>query len=112
MGGTDTQKAECSLMKKGSSIKRGLLSLYYYSISDIIAQANFQQHFSRKILQKREENQSYKYANIPGLKFLRMFFYSTACFLDGFEGWFIARISSHAVFLKYAKLRQLYAKRA
>jgi hypothetical protein len=29
-------------------------------------------------------------------------------FLDGFEGYLIARISSHAVFLKYGKLRQLY----
>jgi hypothetical protein len=29
-------------------------------------------------------------------------------FLDGMEGFMIARISTLAVFIKYAKLRQLY----
>jgi hypothetical protein len=29
-------------------------------------------------------------------------------FLDGMEGFIIARISTYAVFIKYAKLRQLH----
>ena len=33
-------------------------------------------------------------------------------FLDGYHGFVIARISAHATFLKYAKLKQLWREKA
>jgi hypothetical protein len=42
----------------------------------------------------------------PVFKFIRDFILKLG-FLDGYTGFVICRISAHAAFLKYAKLRQL-----
>jgi hypothetical protein len=43
----------------------------------------------------------------PVFKFIKMYFINFG-FLDGTEGFIIARISSKAVYIKYAELRKLY----
>lgn len=100
-------------MKPGSRIhhlKGDLLHYSYYSISQHVAQAN---HFSditaRMLHAKGKKSFIFNILFNPCLKFVRDYFINLG-FLDGYYGYVICRISAHATFLKYIKLKQLGKK--
>lgn len=83
----------------------------YYSIDEHVTQANrFSTLTAEDMFRKNKRVGMLKHWIAPGFRFFRMFILRGG-FLDGYYGWVIARISAHAVFLKYAKLRQFYAQR-
>ncbi len=83
----------------------------YYTIQDHVAQANrFSTLAAEDLFARNKKIGILKTMIAPGFRFFRMYILR-AGFLDGYYGWVIARISAHAVFLKYTKLHQLYAQR-
>ena len=102
-------------MDPGSRIKhiRGdLLHYSYYSISQHEEQANNFSGISARMLYARGKRSGIlKLLFKPCFKFLRDYFINLG-FLDGYYGYVICRISAHATFLKYAKLRQLRRNKA
>lgn len=82
----------------------------YYTLEEHVAQANRFSTLSAQDLYRKNKKAGFlKLWFAPGFRFFRMFILRGG-FLDGQAGWVIARISSHAVFLKYSKLRQLHAQ--
>jgi len=80
----------------------------YYSIEEHISQANkFSSIGAREIFDGGRRPPFCKLLLSPVLKFIKDYFIK-AGFLDGYYGYVICRISAHATFLKYAKLKQLY----
>lgn len=98
-------------MQAGSSqsqLKGNILHYSYYSIQDHIKQVNTFTDIAAKALLMTGKR--FSFVNLffsPPVKFLKMYLLKLG-FLDGFEGYIIAKISAHAAFIKYAKLRQLY----
>ncbi|MCK9612758.1 MAG: glycosyltransferase family 2 protein [Bacteroidales bacterium] len=91
-------------------LKGNILHYSYYTISEHVNQVNkFSEIAAHAYYSKRIKGATVKLLISPVLKFIKMYLIYLG-FLDGYEGFVIARISSHAVFLKYAKLRQLYKK--
>ncbi len=91
-------------------LKGTLLHYSYYSISEHIVQANKFSDISAKGLFDRGNKSSlFKIYFSPKFKFLRDFVLKLG-FLDGYYGYVICKISAHAAFLKYAKLKQLRRK--
>lgn len=82
----------------------------YYTLEEHVAQANrFSTLVAEDLFAKNKKAGWFKLIFAPGFKCFRMLILK-AGFLDGYYGWVIARISAHAVFLKYTKLRQLHAQ--
>jgi glycosyltransferase involved in cell wall biosynthesis len=84
-----------------------ILHYSYNSISDHIKQVDYFTNIAAKAY-----NDSGKGAPLikvllsPVAKFIGDYFFRLG-FLDGYHGFIIAKVSAHATFLKYAKLRQL-----
>jgi len=101
---------DCFEMEKDAKIKRlkgRLLHYSYYSITDHIKQVNhFTDIAANEYYNRKKEAGIFRVIFASKFKFIRDFILKCG-FLDGYYGFVIARISSHAVFLKYAKLRQL-----
>lgn len=97
-------------VKPGSSIhhlKGDLLHYSYYSISQHAAQANNFSDITAHMLYSRGKRSSiFNILFNPLIKFVRDYFINMG-FLDGYYGFVICKISAHATFLKYIKLRQL-----
>jgi len=97
-------------VKPGSSIhhlKGDLLHYSYYSISQHAAQANnFSDITARMLYSKGKKSSIFNILFNPLIKFVRDYFINLG-FLDGYYGFVICKISAHATFLKYIKLRQL-----
>ena len=84
-----------------------LLHFSYRSISDHLRQIDFFTTISAKEKKARGVRSSLlKMALHPTWKFFRMFVLE-AGFLDGVQGFVVAALGCHYVFLKYAKLREL-----
>jgi glycosyltransferase involved in cell wall biosynthesis len=86
---------------------------YHYSYYNITGHKAQAKHFSllaaEELYNKGKKAGLLKvYASVCH-KFFRMYLLQLG-FLDGRKGWIIARISAHAVYLKYSKLHQFYAK--
>jgi len=98
-------------LKNGASesfLKGDILHYSYYSLKDHLDQVNkFTDIAALAYFNKGKKASLIKLLISPCVKFFKMYIIKFG-FLDGFEGFLIARISSHAVFLKYGKLRQLY----
>ncbi len=85
-----------------------LLHFSYYSISEHIQQTdNFTSISAQALYDKKKRPKKYKRLLSPKVKFF-VDYILKAGFLDGYYGYVIAKVSSHATFLKYAKLKQLY----
>lgn len=85
-----------------------LLHYSYLSIKGHIEQANnFSEIAAITMFNNGVKAPVWKLIINPSLMFLKCYF-TKAGFLDGFFGYTISRISSHATFIKYAKLRQLW----
>jgi len=84
-----------------------LLHYSYYTIADHIAQANrFTDLTAHEAWLKGRRASLWQILLNPLARFVRDYFFR-AGFLDGYYGFVVCRISAHATFLKYAKLRQL-----
>jgi glycosyltransferase involved in cell wall biosynthesis len=88
-------------------LKGDVLHYSYYSISEHILQANSFTDIAAQEFVEREKNAGMlKLLFSPCVKFFKDYFIRLG-FLDGYYGYIICRISAHATFLKYAKIRQL-----
>lgn len=88
-----------------------ILHYSFYSIAQHIDTVNkFSSIKAQVMFEKGRSVHFWNYFINPGFKFFRDFFLKMG-FLDGFYGYLIARNSAHGVFLKYAKLRELYRKK-
>ena len=84
-----------------------LLHYSYYTLDDHVRQVNFFTTIAAKDLHRRGKRGGFiKLFLSPAAKFIGDYVFRGG-FLDGWHGLVIARISAHATFLKYAKLREL-----
>ena len=92
------------VLQEGSScihLKGNILHYSYNSIQDHIAQVNyFTNILSKSSLQKGKKSNMFMILFSPIFKFIRDYFFMLG-FLDGYYGFVICMISSHATFLKY-----------
>ena len=85
-----------------------ILHYSYYSISGHIKQADYFTEISARVLFEQRRNASVLRLIVsPAFRFVRDYFLKFG-FLDGYYGFVVCKISSYAVFLKYAKLRELW----
>jgi glycosyltransferase involved in cell wall biosynthesis len=84
-----------------------LLHYSYKSITQHVNQANrFTDFTASAAFEKGKKSGIVKILFSPLFKFIRNYFFHFG-FLDGYYGFVICRISAHATFLKYVKLKQL-----
>lgn len=97
------------IMEAGSSVrhlKGNILHFSYNSIRDHISQVNyFTEILARASLIKGKRTGYVRILFSPLFKFVRDYILKLG-FLDGYYGLVISIISSHATFLKYAKMKQ------
>lgn len=91
-------------------LKGDLLHYSYYSTEGHIAQVNkFTTVGALSAYSAGRRANIFMLIYKPAFKFIRDYFFKLG-FLDGYEGFIIAGISSHATFLKYVKLIELQKK--
>jgi glycosyltransferase involved in cell wall biosynthesis len=85
-----------------------ILHYSYYSISGHIKQVDYFTEISARVLfeQKRKASLARLIVS-PVFRFFRDYILKCG-FLDGYYGFVVCMVSSHAVFLKYAKLREFW----
>jgi len=102
-------------MNEGSTVlhlKGDILHYSYYTLTDHINQVNkFTDISANAMLKMGRKASLLKVYFSPVFKFIRDYILLHG-FLDGYTGFVICRISAHAAFLKYAKLRQLSRKKS
>ena len=87
-------------------IKGNILHYSYNNINDHVKQVNYFTDISAKSnLQKGKRSHLLKILISPVIKFFRDYILKLG-FLDGYYGFVICMISSHATFLKYVKMMQ------
>jgi len=64
---------------------------------------------AQKLYSQGKKSDWYHLVLLPFFRFIKSFFWKTG-FLDGFAGLVIAVLHAHAVFLRYAKLREIWKK--
>ena len=100
-------------MEKGSGTRHldgDILHFSYNSINDHIRQVNYFTDIAAKAnLLKGKKSNLFKILVSPLVKFIRDYFFLLGI-LDGYYGLVICLISSHATFLKYAKMHQFKEK--
>jgi glycosyltransferase involved in cell wall biosynthesis len=85
-----------------------ILHYSYYSISDHLKQVDYFTEISARVLfEQRRKVSLARLIIAPGFRFFRDYVLKFG-FLDGYNGFVVCKISSYAVFLKYAKLRTLW----
>ncbi len=93
-----------------SKLKGNILHYSYYSIHDHIKQVNYFTEIAAKAyFAKGKKSNLFKILFSPVIKFWRDYFFKLGV-LDGYYGLIICIISSHATFIKYVKLKQLWDK--
>ena len=89
-------------------LKGDLLHYSYFSISQHVNQANkFTDITALAAFEQGKKSGIFNILFNPAFKFFRNYILHFG-FLDGYYGYVICRISAHATFLKYIKLRQLH----
>lgn len=92
---------------KSSRLEGNLLHYSIYSFEEHLAQIRkFTDISSQAAFEKGKRSNWFKIIFSPSLKFIRAYFFRLG-FLDGKEGWMIARWSAYATYLKYTKLLKL-----
>lgn len=98
------------IMEAGCEIKElegYLLHYSFYTFEQHLAQIRkFTDISSQAAFKRGKRSNWFKMIFSPSLKFIRAYFFRLG-FLDGKEGWMIARWSAYATFLKYSKLKRL-----
>ncbi|MBM3435063.1 MAG: glycosyltransferase family 2 protein [Bacteroidetes bacterium] len=88
-------------------LKGDLLHYSYQTITQHVNQANrFTDYTACAALEQGKKSNYLKVFFSPLVKFIRNYVFHFG-FLDGYYGFVICRISAHATFLKYVKLKQL-----
>lgn len=88
-------------------LKGDLLHYSYYSLDDHLRQImRFTNISAEELFREGVKPNLYHFTLKPWLKFIRHYVLRLG-FLDGFEGFQIARLSAYGQFLKYARLREL-----
>ena len=91
-------------------INEDILHYSYYSIADHLKQVSYFTDIAANAAVKEGKKASnFKILFSPVVKFFRDYIFKLGI-LDGYYGLVIAIISSHATFLKYAKIKQLQSK--
>lgn len=111
---TGTNPHDCFTLDNPAStvglLNGDILHYSYYSISDHIKQVDYFTDISAKVLlEQRCKASMLRLFLSPMFRFVRDYILKFG-FLDGYYGFVICAISSHAVFLKYVKLRELWKK--
>jgi len=89
-------------------LRGDILHYSYYSVSDHLKQVDYFTDISARVLFEQGRRISiFRLFVSPAFRFFRDFILKCG-FLDGYDGYIVCRISSQAVFLKYAKLRELW----
>ena len=92
-------------------LKGDLLHYSYYTVSDHVKQVDYFTEISaRELFTNGRKASILRMLIAPFVRFVRGYVFRGG-FLDGYYGLVICVLSSHAVFLKYAKLRQLYDRK-
>jgi glycosyltransferase involved in cell wall biosynthesis len=95
-----------------TKLKGNILHYSYYTIHDHIKQVNyFTEIAANAYYQKGKKSSLPKILLSPVIKFIRDYFLKLGI-LDGYYGLIICIISSHATFIKYVKLKQLWDKQS
>lgn len=98
------------VIKQGGKIgflQGDLYHYSYYTISQHIKQADHFTDLTAEVAFSRGKKAGLgKIIINPAFKFIRDYFFKFG-FLDGYYGYVVCKISAHATFLKYAKIRQL-----
>jgi len=82
----------------------------YRNIADHVARINsFSQLGAKKLYARRRKCRGYHLLFLPPARFVRSYVLRRG-FLDGFAGLVIAVLNGYAVFLRYAKLREIWKK--
>ncbi len=112
-GGTDPHdRYELQHGARVEHLRGELLHYSYHSISDHLQQVDYFTTIAAKAMHKQGRRAGLlKLLLSPVVKFIGDYLFRQG-FLDGHHGLVIARISAHATFLKYAKLRQLWREAA
>jgi len=85
-----------------------ILHYSYYSISGHMKQVDYFTDISARVLyEQRRKASCVRLIISPVFRFVRDYVLKRG-FLDGYYGFVVCKISSYAVFLKYAKLRELW----
>lgn len=91
-------------------LKGHLFHFTYRDIADHMARINtFSELGAQKLYAKKKKCRWYHLAFRPLLGFMKSFFWK-AGFLDGYAGFVIARIHSYSIFVRYAKLKEIWKK--
>jgi glycosyltransferase involved in cell wall biosynthesis len=102
------------ILHKGSKeefLKGDLLHYSYYSLEDHLEQVNkFTTIGAQSAFNNGRSVNWFSFLVKPVFKFFRDYVLRGG-FLDGYYGFVIARISAHATYLKYAKLKELTRKK-
>lgn len=97
-------------MDQGTSLKHLKGNLLHYSLNSIFQHQEKVNHFSelgaREAYEKGKRSGCLRILVIPAVRFIRDYFIKLG-FLDGYYGFIACKISAHAKFLKYVKLREL-----
>lgn len=93
-------------------LKGDLLHYSYHSLSDHLKQIEFFTGIMAKdLVSKGKKPSLFKELFSPVFKFFQSYFFQLG-FLDGYAGYQICKISAFATYMKYARLREEYQKRA
>ncbi len=91
-------------------LRGGIDHFTYRNIAEHVARINkFSELGAQKLYARRKKCRWYHLLFLPGARFLKSYVLK-AGFLDGFPGLVISVLNGHAVFIRYAKLREIWKK--
>lgn len=95
---------------KVNPLKGSIHHFTYRSIRDHIERINvFSGLGAQKLYAKKKKCRWYHLAVVPFLNFLKVYFWR-AGLMDGFAGFVIATLHGYSVFIRYAKLKEIWRK--
>jgi len=91
-------------------LKGSIHHFTYRSIADHLARINkFSDLGAQKLYAQKKQCRFYHLVFLPFSRFIKTFFLKLG-FLDGFAGLVISVLTSYAIFIRYAKLREIWKK--
>ena len=100
------------LVVEGETEKLGgsILHFTYRNISEHLDRINsFSQLGAQKLYSEKKKCRWHHFVFLPFFRFTKSFFLK-AGFLDGFPGFFISVLNGYSIFIRYAKLREIWKK--
>jgi glycosyltransferase involved in cell wall biosynthesis len=95
---------------KIKKLKNPIHHFTYHGISDHLARINkFSDLGAQKLYAQKKKCRWYHLAFLPFFRFVKSFFWKLG-FLDGFAGLVISVLNGYAIFVRYAKLREIWKK--